>query len=578
MQPTSGGCGRQEYPMKKSFLNMSMVLNSAVKKLHRQRSSARRVAGFRPRVEALEDRQLLSTTMEAVASPYPRHPGPTLLYLNFAGDNNNSPFTPVDQQPFTTLGKLDQDIQEILFRTAERYAPFDVEVIGSYAHAQEDQNNGATTVFIGPDPNKVAQSYTPLGDVDTPHWGDPWESPNPPNSDSHDIAYVMPNASWTNWLVSDNVVHESGHTFGLVHIRTQGQDPMPLGPGNNNFPDVMSYDTNHTRFVNQDFTITDYNYNPNSGTSTETGDYPYYWPNQITAQNSFQYLSDVLGVRPPDAIADVAHAAYLDSSYKESAVGQLSFPNAQFQAIDPSISAHGALVRLGDYNVYTVTATTSDPITISVTPGPGSALNPMLLVYHAADDKVVGFNSSKQPAEDGKVTLFNPKIGDTYTIVVGAEDGLSTGSFTVTASEGWQYVPNPSIRIHDVNLNWDSAFPLAYHPITVYFDVSLSHPLNMPVSVFCALEDSFPWLHLSSDSLTIPAFQLGAQIAVQIDLPKVPQGDQLFDIKISNPVNGIIVEDEGLFWLHDLSQHGPQFKFDPPGTNGHPAPHSGGNV
>ena len=63
-----------------------------------------------------------------LALQFPRHKGSTTLYVNFDGwskhdkeGHNIEPFK-------STTGNRDRDIQDILFRTAERYAPFDVEV------------------------------------------------------------------------------------------------------------------------------------------------------------------------------------------------------------------------------------------------------------------------------------------------------------------------------------------------------------------------------------------------------------------------------------------------------------------
>src|SRR5262245_56435493 len=76
----------------------------------------------RPQLEALEDRQLLSVTdMTGVAQLFPRHSGPTMLYLNFDG------WTAQGVSSFqSTTGDRTRDIHEIIYRTAEIFAPFDV--------------------------------------------------------------------------------------------------------------------------------------------------------------------------------------------------------------------------------------------------------------------------------------------------------------------------------------------------------------------------------------------------------------------------------------------------------------------
>src|SRR5262245_40373401 len=91
-------------------------------------SACNRFATLQPTVEVLEDRQLLSITdMTGVAQLFPRHSGPTTLYLNFDG------YTSQGVNAFqSTTGNRSQDIHDILYRTSELFAPFDVEVRRMY--------------------------------------------------------------------------------------------------------------------------------------------------------------------------------------------------------------------------------------------------------------------------------------------------------------------------------------------------------------------------------------------------------------------------------------------------------------
>src|SRR5262245_48757816 len=84
----------------------------------RQRTSLRTDRRVRPQLEALEDRQLLSITdMTGVAQLFPRHSGPTILYLNFDG------YTAQGVSAFqSTTGDRTRDIHEILYRSAQIYA------------------------------------------------------------------------------------------------------------------------------------------------------------------------------------------------------------------------------------------------------------------------------------------------------------------------------------------------------------------------------------------------------------------------------------------------------------------------
>src|SRR5262249_20282693 len=143
------------------------------------------------------------TDMTVLAQQFPRHPGPTALYLNFDGwqDRGISPF-------LSTTGDRERDIQEILYRTAEVFAPFDVHVVRRLGDGSLDLGNGGnTTIFIGDyaangqgtkglpgvfwkAPTNRARSFTPSNFVDYP-------SPqrgifHAPNSDPYDLAYVDP--------------------------------------------------------------------------------------------------------------------------------------------------------------------------------------------------------------------------------------------------------------------------------------------------------------------------------------------------------------------------------------------------
>src|SRR2546423_12543197 len=114
--------------------------------LRSPRISARADRRARPQVEALEDRQLMSITdMTGVAQLFPRHSGPTVLYLNFDG------WTSQGVSSFqSTTGDRTRDIHEILFRTAQIFAPFDVQVQRRFGDGSYDSSSGGnTTIFIG---------------------------------------------------------------------------------------------------------------------------------------------------------------------------------------------------------------------------------------------------------------------------------------------------------------------------------------------------------------------------------------------------------------------------------------------
>src|SRR5262245_60307381 len=101
----------------------------------------RRLMRFQPQIENLEDRLVPSTASDI---PYATHTGPMPVALNFDGNflkddgpEHDAPIAPYDNG---SPGR-DQNIQDILFRTSEIYAPFDVEVFR--ATGADDYLNGS---------------------------------------------------------------------------------------------------------------------------------------------------------------------------------------------------------------------------------------------------------------------------------------------------------------------------------------------------------------------------------------------------------------------------------------------------
>src|SRR5262245_21056267 len=82
--------------------------------------------------EVLEDRRVMSSApaslyYTAIAQMFPRHEGPTGLYLNFDGWLSEevagfNPTTPDDGNAATD--ERERDIQDIIFRVSEMFSPF----------------------------------------------------------------------------------------------------------------------------------------------------------------------------------------------------------------------------------------------------------------------------------------------------------------------------------------------------------------------------------------------------------------------------------------------------------------------
>jgi hypothetical protein len=202
--------------------------------LHRwfaARSKSTRVVSRRRRdlcLEALEDRLVpanLSMTEAAIMSGA-HHNGSTMLWLNFDGGDNGL------VHPFSGPSVTEQDIQEILFRTSEIYAPFNVEVSRMFGFNNMDQGDaGNTTIVVGSYNRDAKGAKTTEGHVA----GDSADYPTSKSGDDHvfhsnkhNIGWVdpfqdsLPGGRETNLQISQEIAHEAGHTFGLAHVRTDG--------------------------------------------------------------------------------------------------------------------------------------------------------------------------------------------------------------------------------------------------------------------------------------------------------------------------------------------------------------------
>lgn len=161
-------------------------------------------------LEALEDRRLMTAAwipyeMSQVALHYPKHVGTTNLYLNFEGGSLNDTQAGGSKTIAAYTAPSGQDlnksIQDIVYRTAEIFSPFNVRVRVMHGAGNFSKTNGDTTIFVGDNAanhdsagHNTAYSVTPNASVDLPGSNKGFD--HIPNSDAYDIGFV--DATWLN--------------------------------------------------------------------------------------------------------------------------------------------------------------------------------------------------------------------------------------------------------------------------------------------------------------------------------------------------------------------------------------------
>ena len=400
--------------------------------------------------EALETRLAFSTL---AGSPFiPAHalsPAPTVLAVNFDG---GAFFGKYAVTPYSggSASQIDMAIQDTLFRVAEIYAPFDVQVYRQPGNNAFVPGNGATTVFVGASYGlqPVNVGTTPLECTDYPRDG---FLTHTRNSDPFDVAFVSP-ASATGMAVG--IAHEAAHTFGLWHVRTDGQvDPFPLQSLPANAPiDVMSYNrpSGLLAFSLEELPVTIFN-NTANGLALEPALQPE-WDDGSSVtrvafmQNSYICLGQVLGPRSADGSHHVADTATISQQFVYGS-SFVPFQDTVTTGDDGKALVAGKIDRRGDYEVYRWTSHYDQIITVS-TAAVGGGLDPLLMVYDDAgrDSRTTPNNllyiddaAGKRLATASTVALkpgqLLVKAGQTLNFVVGARDGATTGSYRFQLQE-----------------------------------------------------------------------------------------------------------------------------------------------
>jgi hypothetical protein len=365
------------------------------------------------------------TELSELARQFPRHAGPTMLYVNFDGwkdyDGKGHDILPFRAKD----GTRGPAIQLILFRTAEMFAPFDVQVRRLRTSGKRDERDrGNTTVFVGSNTatvdaagKKHINNYTPGTYSDWP--GETRGADHRPNSDPFDFAFVEAGqggkSGWTRdpAPIARTIAHEAGHTFGLVHTLTDGVQ------------EIMSYDTLNVFFANRPFPISNLNYVATKGKALPAGNrmYPRWGRRWITRQNSYAYLRAVLGARRADDIASVADRGAVDPSFRDAPPGELR----------PGSPADGSIEHRGDYDVFVLRPEKTRRLAVRVAPAEDSKLAPVLFVFDADGRKLLAFaNGKARPDRVARVAL-DVHAGRSCKVVVGAADCGTAGAYQLNA-------------------------------------------------------------------------------------------------------------------------------------------------
>jgi hypothetical protein len=398
-------------------------------------------------IETLEERRLMTTwipnDMVDLGQHFPGHGYVTKLFLNFDGGTVDTPQSGIKRviSPYVPPAGVDlvQAIQDIIYRTTEIFAPFNVRVQIMRGAGNFDDRDNSTTVFVGDNDNNTiggvnnAYDMTPFSSMDYP--GEIKGYSHAPNRDVYDLAFVDPVYQFAPGQpletldavdVARMISHEAGHTFGLAHVLS------------NPAQDMMSYNSSNVAFMNQSFAITNLN---NDGTTTApdprldvkvwaVDEHNQSVVQTITSQNSFGYLRAQLGKRDiitDPYVASLAHKTAVSPDYYNT----LPAPTV----ITPASRVTQTLSNLGEYDVYTLNNPVSarqalfapQPTRISLAVGL-PVFDPQMMLYGADGSRLL-------KAVRGTALDYTLANNGSYKLVISGYLGDFAGQYTISMSK-----------------------------------------------------------------------------------------------------------------------------------------------
>ena len=398
-------------------------------------------------LEALEERRLMTTWIPNDMADLAQHyPGPgfmSKLFLNFDGGTVDTPQSGIKRiiKPYVPPAGVDRvtAIQDIIYRTSEIFAPFNVRVQIMRGAGNYDNGWYSSTVFVGDNDNNTiggvnnAYDMTPFPSMDYP--GEIKGYEHIPNRDLYDMAFVDPVFQFAPGQpletldavdVARMIGHEAGHTFGLAHVLS------------NPAQDMMSYNSTNVAFMNQSFPITNLN---NDGTATApdprldvkvwaVDEHNQSFVQTITSQNSFAYLRSELGKR--DLVTDPYVASLAD---KTAVTPDYYNTLPAATVITPASHVTQTLSNLGEYDVYTLNNPVSarqalftpQPTRISLAVGL-PVFDPQMMLYTADGSRLL-------KAVHGTALDYTLANNGSYKLVISGYLGDFAGQYTISMSK-----------------------------------------------------------------------------------------------------------------------------------------------